>query len=59
MAEIINNEKQEQDINNLCCRITDELIEYGLIKDCTDTIRQDEWDAQNIIFKHIKNYLND
>lgn len=51
-------EEQEQDINDLCCRITDELVDYGLIKDCTDKISQDEWDAQDIIFKHIKKFLN-
>jgi len=51
-------EDQIQDINDLSCRITDELVECGLIKDCTDSIRQDEWDAQDIIVKHIKNYIS-
>jgi len=51
-------EKQEQDINDLSCRITDELVNIGLIKDCTNSIRQDEWDAQDIIFKHIKQFIN-
>jgi hypothetical protein len=51
-------EEQIQDINDLSCRITDELVEYGLIKDCTNSIRQDEWDAQDIIFKHIKKFIN-
>ena len=51
-------EEQMQDINDLSCRITDELVESGLIKDCINSIRQDEWDAQDIIFKHIKKFIN-
>jgi len=51
-------EEQMQDINDLSCRITDELVDSGLIKDCTNSIRQDEWDAQDIIFKHIKKFIN-
>jgi len=51
-------EEQIQHINDLSCRITDELVNFGLIKDCTDSIRQDEWDAQDIIVKHIKNYIS-
>jgi len=51
-------EEQMQDINDLSCRITDELVDSGLIKDCINSIRQDEWDAQDIIFKHIKKFIN-
>ena len=51
-------EEQMQDINDLSCRITNELVDSGLIKDCTNSIRQNEWDAQDIIFKHIKKFIN-
>jgi hypothetical protein len=51
-------EEQIQDINDLSCRITDELVNCGLIKDCTNSIRQDEWDTQDIIVKHIEKFIN-
>ena len=49
--------KLEQDLNDLSCRIIDELVDFGLITDCTDTDNTNEWDAQDIIIKHIKKYL--
>lgn len=50
-------EEPNQEISDLVCRIVDELVDYGYVKDCTDTIRQDEWDIQDIIYKHIDKFL--
>jgi len=51
-------EKQVQDITDLSCRIVSELVNNELIKDCTDTHYNNEWEAQDIIFEHIKKFIN-
>jgi hypothetical protein len=52
------SEELEQELNELSCRIVDELVEWGLVKDCTDTDNGNEWDTQDIVIKHIKKILN-
>ena len=51
-------EKQVQDITDLSCRIVSELVNNELIKDCTDTDYNNEWEVQDIIFEHIKKFIN-
>ena len=41
--------KNLDDIKDLSIIIVNEMIENGLIKDCTDTDESDEFDAQDII----------
>lgn len=45
----MNSIKNLDDIKDLSIIIVDEMIENGLIKDCTDTDESDEFDAQDII----------
>lgn len=52
------NEIQKQNLADLVCRIVEELVFNEIVKDCTDTDSQDEWDAQEIIYSHIEKYLN-
>jgi len=47
----------EQNLNDLSCRILDELVEFGLVTDCTNTDNTNEWETQDIIIKHIKKYI--
>ena len=51
-------EQQLQNIADLSCRIVSELVNNELIKDCTDTDYNNEWEAQDIIFEHIKKFIN-
>lgn len=51
------NEIQKQNLSDLVCRIVEELVFNEIVKDCTDTDSQDEWDAQEIIYSHIEKYL--
>ena len=51
------NEIQKQDLVDLVCRIVEELVYNDIVKDCTDTDSQDEWDAQEIIYTHIEKHL--
>jgi hypothetical protein len=50
-------EEQLQDIADLSCKIVDELVNKGFIKDCTNTDLDYEWEAQDIIFEHIKKFI--
>ena len=45
----MNSIKNLDDIKDLSIIIVNEMIENGLIKDCTDTDESDEFDAQDII----------
>jgi hypothetical protein len=45
---------ENENIKDISSRIVDELVQNGLIKDCTDTEFGDEWEAYDIIYKHIK-----
>ena len=47
MTEI--NEQFENDITDIAISIVDELVEQGLIKDCTDTDDSTEFDFQDAI----------
>jgi len=51
-------EDQLQNIADLSCRIVDELVSKGIIINCTDTDLGNEWEAQDIIFEHIKKFIN-
>ena len=51
------NEIQRHDLIDLVCRIVEELVSNEIVKDCTDTNSEDEWDAQEIIYSHIEKYL--
>ena len=53
-----NEEQEAQNIADLSCSIVDELVEKGFIKDCTDTNLDNEWESQDIIFEHIKKFIN-
>jgi len=46
-----------QDLADLVCRIVEDLVSNGIVKDCTDTDLQDEWDAYDIIYSNIEKYL--
>lgn len=56
MKELTEN--QLQNIADLTCRIVDELVSKGIIINCTDTDLGNEWEAQDIIFEHIKKFIN-
>jgi hypothetical protein len=51
------NEIKKQNLTDLVCRIVEELVSNEIVKDCTDTDSQDEWDAQEIIYTHIEKHL--
>jgi Asp-tRNA(Asn)/Glu-tRNA(Gln) amidotransferase B subunit len=51
------NEIKKQNLTDLVCRIVEELVSNEIVKDCTDTVSQDEWDAQEIIYTHIEKHL--
>ena len=45
----------EDDARDLAIRIVDEMVQEGIVKNCIDTNDQDEFTAQDIIVKWIKN----
>lgn len=51
------NEIKKQNLTDLVCRIVEELVSNEIVKDCTDTDSQDEWDAQEIMYTLIEKYL--
>jgi len=52
-------EKQVQDITDLSCRIVSELVNNELIIISISAIfNNNEWEAQDIIFEHIKKFIN-
>jgi hypothetical protein len=46
------------DIKDLSIIIVEKMIEEGIIKDCTDTDNQTEFDAQDIIREILCNKFN-
>ena len=48
----------EDDTRDVAIKIVDELVEKGLIKDCMDTDDETEFEVQDIIHEHIKEFLN-
>ena len=45
----MNTIKTLDDIKDLSIIIVGKMVEEGIIKDCTDTDDQTEWDAQDVI----------
>lgn len=54
MSEI--NEQFDNDITDIAISIVDELVEQGLIKDCTDTNDWTEFYFQDAIKDALKRY---
>jgi len=50
--------KIEWDINDLKVRIVGDMVLAWIIKDCTDTDDETEFEAQDIIEAELKNYFN-
>jgi hypothetical protein len=50
--------KTLDDIKDLSIIIVNEMVEQGIIKDCTDTDDQTEFDAQDIIREILCNKFN-
>ncbi len=44
----------DDDIRDIAIRIVDKFVANGLVKDCTDTNDEDEFDFQDIIFDVLK-----
>lgn len=49
--------KTNDDTRDLSIRILDKLVEAGVVKDCTDTDDNDEFDVQDIIHEEINKTL--
>tara|TARA_R110001632_G_scaffold9125_2_gene35405 strand:+ start:516 stop:683 length:168 start_codon:yes stop_codon:yes gene_type:complete len=45
------------DIRDIAIRIVDNFVANGLVKDCTDTNDDDEFEFQDIIFDVLKSNL--
>jgi len=52
-----NNELTNDDIRDIAIRIVDKFVANGLVKDCTDTNDDDEFEFQDIIFDVLKSNL--
>ena len=50
--------KTLDDIRDLSITIVNNMIEQGLIKDCTDTEEMDEFEAQDIIVDELCKVFN-
>ena len=50
--------KTLDDIKDLSIIIVDKMVEGGIIKDCTDTDDQTEFDAQDILIEILCQKLN-
>lgn len=46
------------EITDIAIRLTDMLVENGLVKDCTDTDDQSEFEVQDKIYEILTNALN-
>ena len=47
------------DIRDIAIKIVNDMVEWGYIKDCTDTDDPTEFDAQDIIVNHLSNMAID
>jgi hypothetical protein len=54
----MNTIKTLDDIKDLSIIIVDKMVEEGIIKDCTDTEDQTEFDAQDVIREILCNKFN-
>jgi hypothetical protein len=50
--------KTEDDIRDVAIRITDKLVEMGIVPDCIDTDDETEFDVQDLIVEEISNQIN-
>jgi len=50
--------KTEDDIRDVAIRITDKLVEMGIIPNCIDTDNETEFEVQDAIVEEISNQLN-
>lgn len=54
----MNTIKTLDDIKDLSIIIVDKMVEEGILKDCTDTDDQTEFDAQDVIREILCNKFN-
>jgi hypothetical protein len=54
----MSNIKTLEDIKDISINIVNKMVEHGIIKDCTDTDDQLEFDAQDIIREVLCKKLN-
>lgn len=49
----------DDDIRDIAIRIVNKLVDNGLVKDCTDTDDETEFEFQDIIFDVLKKNMNE